>query len=184
MSDPSLSDSTLSVPAAITFEQAIHLTHALLARMESGNLSETELESTLTDLVSSENGARGFFVTYLTNDRPFADHPSPAVVQALQTSPNIVAELLVKNVAMSTAMAITHRRNQNEAMSEGSDRVQRRTAQLIQLVQLPQVSQKAEQLQESAATGAGEYQGFLDRWKYDAEQRQAIQDAIKAAVNQ
>jgi len=182
MSD-SISDSNLSVPDAVTFEQAIHLTHALLARMEAETLSEAELESTLTDLVSSENGARGFFVTYLTNDRPFADRPSSAIVRALQTSPDIVAELLVKNVAMSTAMAITHRRNQNEAMSAGSDRVQRRTAQLIQLVQLPEVSQKAEQLQESAATGSGEYQTFLDRWKYDAEQRQAIQTALQIAVN-
>lgn len=183
MSDPSLSNSTLSVPDDITFEQAIHLTHAVLSRIESGNLSETEIESTLTDLVSSENGARGFFVTYLTNDCPFADHPSEATIRALQASPNIAAELLVKNVAMSTAMAITHRRNQNEAMAQGSERVQRRTAHLIQLVQLPEVSQKAEQLQQSAATGTGEYQGFLDRWKYDAEQRQAIQAALQTAVN-
>jgi hypothetical protein len=174
-----MSDSPLTVPDAITFEQAIHLTHALLGQMEAGNLSEAEIESTLTDLVSSENGARGFFVTYLTNDRPFADHPTPAVVHALQASPEIVAELLVKNVAMSTAMAITHRRNQNEEMAQGSDRVQRRTAHLIQLVQLPQVIQKTTALRQSAATGTGAYQAFLDRWNYDSEQRQAIQQSLE-----
>lgn len=174
-----MSDSTLTVPAAITFEQAIHLTRALLDEMAAGNLSEAEIASMLTDLMSSENGARGFFVTYLTDDRDFADQPSPAIAQALKTSPEIVSELLVKNVAMSTAMAISHRRQQNEDMAQGSDRVQRRTAHLIQLVQLPQVSQKAEKLQESAATGTGEYQTFLDRWNYDAEQRQAIQAALE-----
>lgn len=182
MFDSSTSDSPLTVPAAITFEQSIHLTHALLVQMETGNLSEAAIESTLTDLVSSENGARGFFVTYLTNDRPFADHPTPAVVHALKSSPEIVSELLVKNVAMSTAMAITHRRNQKEEMAHGSDRVQRRTAQLIRLVQLPQVAQKAAELQQSAATGVGKYQAFLDRWNYDAEQRQAIQQAVEQVV--
>lgn len=177
-----MSDSILTVPAAITFEQAIHLTHALLNEMAAANLSEAEITSTLTDLVSSENGARGFFVTYLTNDRPFADQPSPAIVQALKTSPEIVSELLVKNLAMSTAMAITHRRNQNTDMAQGSDRVQRRTVHLIQLVELPQVSQKAKKLRESAATGTGEYQAFLDRWNYDAEQRQAIQVALERVI--
>lgn len=177
-----MSDSTLSVPEAITFEQAIHLTHTLLAEMEAGNLSNAAIESTLSDLVSSENGARGFFVTYLTNDRTLPDQPSPPVVRALQSSPEIVAELLVKNVAMSTAMAITHRRNQNEEMAQGSDRVQRRTAKLIQLVQLPQVTEKASKLQASAATGTGEYQPFLDRWNYDAEQRQAIQAAVQQVM--
>lgn len=173
---------SISVPTDITFEQAIHLTHALLAEIEAGTLSEAEIQATLTELVRSENGARGFFVTYLTNDRSLSDHPTSAVVSALQSSPDIVAELLVKNIAMSTAMAITHRRNQNEEMAQGSDRVQRRTAQLAQLVQLPQISEKAAKLQASAAGETGDYQAFLDRWNYDAEQRQAIQAAVQRMI--
>lgn len=180
-SDLNSSDLNQTVPDAITFEQAIDLTHSLLAQMETG-LPESELEATLIKLVSSENGARGFFVTYLTDDRPFADQPSPAVVNALKTSPDIVAELLVKNLAMSTAMIIAHRRNQNEVMASGSDRVQRRTANLMQLVQLPQVSEKATQLHESATTSEGAYKAFLDRWGYDAEQRQAIRQVMERAI--
>lgn len=157
---------------AITFEQAIALTQNLLTQLEQ--VSEPEIQAAITTLVSTENGARGFFVTYLTDDRPFADQPSAAVIKALQTSPAIVSELLVKNLAMSAGMAIAHRRNTNEAMAQGSDRVQRRTADLIQRVQMPEVMQKAAQLQASAETGVGEYQTFLERWEYDAEQRQRI----------
>ncbi|NJO40659.1 MAG: hypothetical protein HC769_12085 [Cyanobacteria bacterium CRU_2_1] len=179
MSEPTESTGpTLLIPDTLTFEEAIVFTRSLLAQMEQNNLSEVETEAALASLVSRENGARGFFVTYLTDDRPFADQPSDAIVRALQSSPEIVAELLVKNLAMSAAMAITHRRNQNEDMAQGSDRVQRRTAHLIQRVQLPEVSQKAQMLYNSAKTGAGEYQGFLDRWGYDVEQRQAIQEVI------
>jgi hypothetical protein len=177
-----MTEPTLAIPDAITFEQAIALTQSLLEQMEQGALSDAELESTLAALVKTENGARGFFVTYLTDERSFADQPSPAVVQALQSSPDVVSELLVKNLAMSAAMAITHRRNQNEAMAQGSDRVRSRTAHLVQLVHLPQVAEKAKQLSDSAATGTGPYQAFLDRWGYDAEQRQVMQQALESAI--
>lgn len=163
---------------AITFEQAIALTQNLLTQLEQ--VSETEIQAAITALVSTENGARGFFVTYLTADRPYADQPSDAVIKALQTSPAIVSELLVKNLAMSASMAIAHRRTANEEMARGSDRVQRRTTTLIQRVQMPEVTQKAAQLQASAETGVGEYQTFLERWGYDAEQRQQIAHVMRA----
>lgn len=181
MSDLS-SDLTLTVPEAVTFEAAIALAEALLSQMQQGNISEATIETTVAKLVCSENGARGFFVTYLTDPQSPADHPSNAVIRALQSSPEIVSELLVKNLAMSAAMAMTHRRNQNTEMADGSDRVRSRTAHLIQLVQLPEVSQKAQKLLESATTGTGEYQGFLDRWGYDTAQRQVIQQTIATAI--
>ncbi|HEY9640518.1 MAG TPA: hypothetical protein V6C57_08540 [Coleofasciculaceae cyanobacterium] len=177
-----MANSSLVVPDAVTFEQAIAITHALLAEMEQGSLSEADIQTAIASLVQSENGGRGFFVTYLTNEGSLADQPSAAVVTALQSSPAIVAELLVKNLAMSSAMAIAHRRNQNEKMAQGSDQVQRRTADLIQKVCLPEVAEKARQLQESAATGTGAYQNFLDRWGYDAEQRSRIAAAVQAVL--
>ncbi|NEQ29273.1 MAG: hypothetical protein F6K28_62170, partial [Microcoleus sp. SIO2G3] len=46
------------------------------------------------------------------------------------------------------------------------------------LIDLPQTRKLAQKLHESASTGQGEYKAFLDRWNYDAEQRQAIQQAV------
>ena len=175
---------SLTLPEEITFQQAIEVTQSLMEYMERGEIPEAETGKTIAQLVRSENGARGFFVTYLTDDRPFADQPSPAVVEALQSSPEVVSELLVKNLAMSTGMAIAHRRNENEAMAQGSDRVQRRTIHLIELTQLSEVAEKAKKLHESTVTGQGDYQTFLDRWGYDAEQRQAIQLAVKQVVRE
>lgn len=175
-------DANITIPANLTFEEAIAHTQTLLAALEQGNLDEASLESLVTQLVRSENGARGFFVTYLTDERPLADVPSPATLTALRSSPEIVGELLVKNLAMSSAMAIAHRRNQNEAMAQGSDRVQSRTHQLIQALQLPTITEKLQQLNESATTGQGTYQSFLERWGYDAEQRQVIQQVTRSAL--
>jgi len=168
-----------AVPSDITFEQAIALTQSLLLSMATGEISPTEIEATIAELVKSENGARGFFVTYLTSEGTLADNPSLEVVRSLQSSPNIVAELLVKNLAMSAAMAVTHRRRQNEEMAQGSDRVRSRTAHLIQQVNLPAVRELSQKLWESAATGEGSYKSFLQRWSYDVEQRQVICQALK-----
>ena len=173
-----MSPSSLEVPAAVTFEQAIALTESLLSQVEAGS-SQTDIATVISALVKTENGARGFFVTYLTSVSSLADSPSAAVVEALRSSPEIVSELLVKNLAMSTAQAIFHRRQQKEDMAQGSEQVRQRTTKLIQLVDLPSVRDRAQKLIDTAKTGEGIYKSFLERWHYDTEQRQAICQALE-----
>jgi hypothetical protein len=168
-----------TVPNALTFQQAIAITQDILAAVEQGDCTEVELESAIATLVSNKNGARGFFVTYLTGDSPLADEPTDAVIRGLKAAPELVAELLVKNLAMSTGMAITHRRNQDEDMAQGSDRVRSRTLNLIHQLQLADITQEAQKLKHSATSGQGDYATFLDRWGYDAEQRQMIEQTVQ-----
>jgi hypothetical protein len=175
-------DPTFIVPDSISFENAIALTQSLMSAIEQGNLSESDFASTIASLVASENGARGFFVTYLTDSRLLADQPAEEVVVALRSSPEIVSELLVKNLAMSTAMILAHTRSQNLDLAKGSERVQRRTTHLIKQTQLAQVHAKIHSLLESIALGAGQYQSFLDRWGYDAEQKQAIAQGLQRVI--
>jgi len=173
---------TFPIPEAISFEEAIALTQSFLAEMQQGSLSDSQIEQTIAALAASENGARGFFVTYLTDERSFADQPSDPIVQGLRSSPELVSELLVKNLAMSTAMILVHTRNQNLEMAQGSERVQRRTVQLIQLVKLAIVQTKLQTLSETITMNAGHYQRFLERWGYDIEQRDAIQQILKRVI--
>jgi hypothetical protein len=161
----------------ITFEDAIRQTQDLLSEIES--LDTYKVNQKITDLVSTENGARGFFVTYLTSDLPYTRSPSPEVIAALKTSPSLVDELLVKNLAMSTAMAIYHRSQGDEENAQGSKGVQEKTSQLINQLLSPALKEKLQQLATSLKTGEGEYQAFLDRWKYDHCQRQAIAEIIQ-----
>ncbi len=174
----------LSVPEEISFEEAIALTQSLMDAMEQQTLSEAEIEAAIAALVRTQNGARGFFVTYLSDERSIADQPSPAVIAALQTSPTQVSELLIKNLAMSSAMAISHRREENESMAQGSDRVRSRSLILIQQLHLPLIADRAQALHYSTATGSGDYQTFLDRWGYDAEQRQVIRLAMEELIGE
>lgn len=172
---------SFTIPNQVTFEEAIALTQLLISQLDS--ISEAEITETISALVASENGARGFFVTYLTYEGPFADHPTSSVLQALRSSPLIVADLLVKNLAMSTAMAIEHRRNQNETLAQSSDRVRSRSFHLIQQLNLPELQQRSQVLLETLVKGTGPDRKFLERWGYDPEQRQAIQSVLESLVS-
>ena len=79
---------------------------------------------------------------------------------------------------MSTAMAITHRRQGNEEMAKGSDRVRSRTLNLMDQLDRADIARIASQMRQSATTAAGPYASFLQRWGYDEEQQQAICHAI------
>ncbi|MEW5860851.1 MAG: hypothetical protein AB1861_26340 [Cyanobacteriota bacterium] len=177
-----MSGSAFTVPEKVTFEQAIALTQSLLSQMEAGELSEAEIAQAVGKLVTTENGARGFFVTYLTSEGTIADNPSAAVIQALQANSDTVSELLVKNVAMSAVMVVAHHRNGNEQMAQSSQRVRSRTTRIIELVELPSVYELSQKLLESAVTGEGSYKAFLERRGYDAEQRQVISEALEQLI--
>lgn len=174
---------SIKIPETVTFQQAIALAQSLLSQAETSEISHSEMADAIADLTKTENGARGFFVTYLTSDSSLADNPSKFIVQALQSNPDIVAELLVKNLAMSASQALYHRRNHKEDMAADSERVRQRTANLIQLLDLSAVYDRAQQLLESAITGEGNYKAFLERWNYDAEQRQVIAQALQQVIS-
>ena len=146
------------------------------------NYQKRKLRRRSPPSVKSENGARGFFVTYLTSDTDEANEPSESVVQALQSSPEIVAELLAKNLAMSAAMTLTHSRQGNEEMARSSERVRDRTTHLIVRVNLASVYDRCQKLLESATTGEGSYKAFLERWGYDTQQRRLICQALNSVI--
>lgn len=174
--------SRFSVPDSVSFEGAIELTQSLLSEVEQGRISEPELESIITALVQTENGARGFFVSYLSDERDLIDQILDHVARTLRHSEDNVSDLLTKNLAMSTAMILTHTRNQNPDMAASSARVQRRTDQLIRQMRSPKVEQRLTELKTTIEHG-GDYQAFLARWKYDDEQRSAILQATQSALS-
>lgn len=158
-----------TIPEPLNFASAIAFTQELLSNKEPS-------ASEIAQLVETEDGARGFFVTYLTSDLAF--RPTEEILTGLRSHPEIVSELLVKNLAMSTAQELFHRRREDENMASSSQQVQERTARLIKLLDLDLVYEKLQQMIVSIDAD-GSYRAFLERWNYDTEQKQAI----KAAIN-
>ncbi|HEY9827961.1 MAG TPA: hypothetical protein V6D19_21195 [Stenomitos sp.] len=164
----------IPVPESVSFEDAITLTQTLLEQWEQGQLAEAELEAPIAALVKTYTGARGFFVVYLSDTRASLENLYPTLIPSLKTAPDIVSELLVKNLAMSTAMEMVHRRNGHAEMAQQSAQVQRRSAALMKQLDGPQIQRELQQLWVGLSNDAAPYGAFLQRWGYDAAQRQAI----------
>ncbi|HAC63264.1 MAG TPA: hypothetical protein DCF68_06905 [Cyanothece sp. UBA12306] len=173
---------TWQVPDNLSNEQGIELAYSLLEQMENGQLNDEEIEKRITDLAQSRTGARNFLGAYLTSKSNLPDFPSIVVLNALKSSPEIVSELMVKNLVMPTAMAITHRRNNNEENAQGSDKVCERSAKLIQALNLDLIREELQKLLKSITTKGGEYQAFLSKWGYDQEQLEAMEKKINQVL--
>jgi hypothetical protein len=173
-----MNQSSQSTTKSLSFPEAIACTETLLQQMVKNQLSEAEIEKAIANIVKSQAGARGFFVAYLTGDTSLADLPTEGVIRGLQSSPEIVSDLVVKNVAMSAAMKLTHLRNQDRTAAAGSEQVNRRTINLIQQLNMVEIEREVQELQSTIIKGEGSYQEFITRWGYDREQQAAIQQAI------
>jgi hypothetical protein len=170
--------SPLLVPANIKFDEAIDRTQAFLMQLKKNDLTSSQIQDFVSALVQTANGARGFFVTYLTAPDPICDEPRSEIVAALQANPEIAADLLVKNLAMSTAQQIYHQRRNDPEMMASSATVAARTTKIIQQLNLPQIQEMCRELVTTIQTGTGSYSEFLTRWGYDEEQKNSIERVV------
>ena len=173
-----ISDTT---PLQPTFQQAMEITAQWLALWENGELSDEVLGDRVAEMVASRDGARGFFVVSLAGDCPLMDRLPDPVVFALRQAGAGVVDLSVRNLAMSTAMALHHQRSGDAGQQAGSERVQLRCTELLRLLEPEAVKTRLETLLEATA-GRGDDVAFLDRWGYDAEQRASIAQAALAVA--
>ena len=176
-----MTENTDSTPLQPTFQQAMEITAQWLGLWENGELSDEVLGDRVAEMVASRDGARGFFVVSLAGDSPLMDRLPDPVVLALRQAGDGVVDLSVRNLAMSTAMALHHQRNGDAGQQGGSERVQLRCTELLRLLEPGAVKERLEKLLE-ATSGRGDDVVFLDRWGYDADQRAAIADAVLAVA--
>lgn len=180
------------IPSDLSFQAAIEVTQQLLSHIDRPAApGQDDADNTISEAVSAivqqKPGARGFFVAYLTGEHSALNPPHPAIVSGLQRWPDQSVDLLPKNLAMSTAMAVAHSREGNADMAQQSARVRSRTLDLMVALQLSAIPGELAQLRDSAhpANDAdGPYTPFLTRWGYDAEQRHHIYSAASEALAQ
>ena len=177
-----MSSSLPPIAADIKFDEAINLTQNFLTQLKANQLSSTEIQDFVTNLVATSNGARGFFVTYLTSSDPICDEPRSEIIAALGAHPEITADLLVKNIAMSTAQQLYHQRREDPDMAASSATVATRTIEIVKQLNLPQIQEMCRELIDTIMNGSGTYSNFLKRWGYDEEQKNSIAQVVSQLV--
>jgi hypothetical protein len=179
-------------PLEPSFPQAMEITAQWLALWEAGELSDEVLADRVSALVASRDGARGFFVVSLTGEAPLMDRLPEPLVAVLRQAGDGVVDLTARNLAMSTAMTLHHRRSGDREHQTGSERVQARSTELLRQLEPRAVKGRLERLLVATADGGGDGGGvspdtaedraFLKKWGYDGEQLLAIAQAIEAVA--
>ena len=161
----------------LSFQEAIAQSTEWIRLWDQDELSDDVLADEVGALVRERDGARGFFVASLTSDSPLMDRlPEPLVYQ-LRLAGEGVVDLTVRNLAMSTAMGVHHRRNNDQSLLAGSMRVRSRCLELLRMLEPLQVKSRVEKLVDGI-NSKGEDKEFLQRWEYDHEQINEIAATI------
>ena len=163
----------------LSFAEAINRTELWLGQWQAGAVDAEALAQRFAGLLTSADGRRGFFVVTLAGPSPLLDHPPAPVLEQLQRGGPVVVDLVVRNLAMGTAMALEHQRQGRREQAGGSLRVQRRAQALLAQLDPPGVRRRLDQLL-AATEGEGADVAVLERWNYDAAQRQAIAQVVAA----
>lgn len=161
----------------LSFQEAIAKSAEWIRLWDGEELSDDVLADAIGMLVKERDGARGFFVAALTGESPLMDRLPEALIQQLRLAGEGVVDLTVRNLAMSTAMIVTHQRNKDEDMLAGSLRVQSRCFDLLRQLDSAQVKKRLEKMMAGLDL-EGEDREFIERWGYDQQQQREIREAI------
>ena len=159
-----------------TFKEAMEATMIWCKSWENDEISDEVISDRIGELIKTVEGARGFFVVSLSIDCPLMDRFPDALIFQLRSSGDIVIDLTVKNLAMSSAMVITHHKN-HDSQEIQSERIKIRCIELLKLLDSNAVKKRLDVLLE-ATKGNGTDLKFLDRWGYNDEQFTAISESI------
>ena len=159
-----------------TFKEAMQASMLWCKSWENDEISDEVISDRIGELIKTVEGARGFFVVSLSLDCPLMDRFPDALIFQLRNSGEIVVDLTVKNLAMSSAMIITHRKN-NDPQAIQSERIKIRCIELLKLFDSTQVKKRLDVLLE-ATKGNGTDLKFLNKWRYNDEQINAISESI------
>ena len=159
-----------------TFKQAMDATMIWCKSWEKNEISDEVIADRIGELIKTVDGARGFFVISLSIDCPLMDRLPDALIFQLRNSGEIVVDLTAKNLVMSSAMVITHRKN-NDIQEFQSERIKIRCIELLKLLDSNEVKKRLSNLLE-ATKGHGSDFKFLQLWDYNDEQINAISESI------
>ena len=159
-----------------TFKEAMEATMIWCKSWENDEISDEVISDRIGELIKTVEGARGFFVVSLSIDCPLMDRFPDALIFQLRSSGDIIVDLTVKNLAMSSAMVITHQDN-NDSQEIQSERIKIRCIELLKLLDSNKVKKRLDVLLE-ATKGNGTDLKFINKWGYNDKQINAISESI------
>ena len=135
-------------------------------------LSEEVLADRIAELIKTKNGLRGFFAYALSDkDCLLLDKLPFSLIFKLNEAGDTVVEIIVKNLIMSSAQIIIHRRDDNSEYEMTSENIADRCKSILRLLETKLVTNTVNQVLRNLDNMGN---GLDNSIKYDLEQKEFI----------
>ena len=155
-----------------SFTQAINISAQWCKEWGEDLLSEEVLADRTAELIKTKNGLRGFFAYALSDkDCLLLDKLPFSLIFKFNEGGDAVVEIVVKNLIMSTAQIIIHRRDNNHEYEITSEIISDRCKAILRLLDTKLVAKTINQVLKDLDNMGN---SFDKSKKYDSEQKKFI----------
>ena len=159
-----------------SFAQAINISAQWCKEWGEDLLSEEVLADRISELIKTRNGLRGFFAYTLSDKDCFLLDKLPfSLIYKLNEVRDDVAEIVVKNLIMSSAQVIIHRRDNNHEYEISSENIADRCKSILRLLETKSVTKSVNQVLRDLDDMGNSFDNSV---KYDSEQKEFIKKQI------
>ena len=159
-----------------SFTQAINISALWCKEWGEDVLSEEVLADRIAELIKTKNGLRGFFAYALSDkDCLLLDKLPFSLIFKLNEGGDTVVEILVKNLIMSSAQIIIHRRENNHEYETTSENISNRCKAILRLLDTKLVTKNVSLVLEEINNMGNSFDNSI---KYDSEQKEFIKKQI------
>ena len=166
---------TISLKEA-SFSQAINISAQWCKQWDEDLLSEEVLADRVAELIKTRNGLRGFFAYALSDKNCFLLEKLPfSLIFKLNEGGDPVTDIVVKNLMMSSAQIIIHRRENNHEYEMASENISDRCKAILRLLETNSVTTSVNQVLRDLHNMGNSFDNSI---KYDSEQKEFIKKQI------
>ena len=159
-----------------SFTQAINISAKWCKEWSEDLLSEEVLADRISELIKTKNGRRGFFAYALSDKDCFLLDKLPfSLIYKLNEGGDAVTDIVVKNLIMSSAQIIIHRRENNNEYEITSENISDRCKAILRLLETKLVTKTINQIMKDLNKMGN---SFDNSTKYDSEQKEFIKQQI------
>ena len=159
-----------------SFMQAINISAQWCEEWGEDLLSEEVLSDRIAELIKTRNGLRGFFAYALSDkDCLLLDKLPFSLIYKLNEGGDVVVDIVVKNLIMSSAQIIIHRRDNNHEYEITSENISDRCKAILKMLETNAVTKSVNQVFGNLDNMGNSFNKSV---KYDSEQKEFIKKQI------
>ena len=159
-----------------SFTKAINISAQWCKDWGEDLLSEEVLADRIAELIKTKDGIRGFFAYALSDKDCFLLDKLPfSLIFKLNEAGDAVVEIIVKNLIMSSAQIIIHRRQNNHEYEMTSMNIADRCKSILRNLETKLVIKQVNQVIKDLDTLGN---SFDNSTRYDSEQKEFIKKQI------